>query len=246
MPQTFYRCEIWLPSRLDSEEDDDYYPDYESCKQFIADVYEDYFKWDDADQIRFKIRKCWIRRDAPEMIVEFNAKWEMISIWQQGIVVEDICAELDDFAGMWFDFPTPFKKGDILIGSSIDLAWCRSDVFVLDWVITNDRELVKKRKDGWDSMDMVAIGYFQEGDGRVYHECMHDYMNLQYYHGELMGIKRILKALSSFQKGEVELDLFINAYHTILTEEQFKRIYPKYYTEEGMKLVGLEKREDLE
>ena len=68
-------------------------------------------------------------------------------------------------------------------------------------------------------------------------------MNLQYYRGELTGKRRILKALSRFQKGEIDIEQFVDAYQTILLEEHLKSVYPQHYTEEGMKLMGLEKRD---
>ncbi len=45
---------------------------------------------------------------------------------------------------------------------------------------------------------MTAHGYFQWDDGSVYWECMHHYLDLEYYREEPQGIRRILKAFSSF------------------------------------------------
>lgn len=62
---------------------------------------------------------------------------------------------------------------------------------------------------------------------------------------EIDGKRRILKALSSFWKGEVEIELFVNAYHAILMDEYINNIYPRYFSDEGMALVGLKNRKDM-
>ena len=242
--QTFYTCSIWLPKLQKSEEYRDNYLNDQDCQRFIMDVYGDDYKREDADQIRIKVCKHWIGKDAPYMMIEYNAKWEIMSVLQNGVVVEDICAECDDFEGMWFNFPTPFKKGDIVVGSCLDRCWMRSDIFVLEGVITDDKSFVERRKSGWDNSDMIAWGAFQEEDGRIFHECMPGYMDLKYYHGEFPGVRRILQALSSFWKDEVPIELFVNAYHAILMEAYVNNIYPRYFTDEGMALVGLKNRKE--
>ena len=86
---------------------------------------------------------------------------------------------------------------------------------------------------------MIATGYFQEECGSIYYECMHSYMNLEYYRDELTGKRRILKALSSFMKEEIDIALYSDAYRVILLEEYTKENFPKYYTDEGLELAGL-------
>ena len=94
---------------------------------------------------------------------------------------------------------------------------------------------------------MTADGYFQSGgpryggNGRIYWECMHDYLSLEYYRGGLEGSKRILKAVSNFLKGELDLDHVLNAYHIILNEENAD-CFRKFLgiTQEGLRLAGLQ------
>ena len=90
-----------------------------------------------------------------------------------------------------------------------------------------------------DESDMNAWGYFQNQDGTVYHEVMSNYMDLEYYRGELSGKKRILKALSNHIKGEIDVGLFANAYHKILCEEYAKSQNPWNITPEGLAAAGL-------
>ena len=44
---------------------------------------------------------------------------------------------------------------------------------------------------------------------------MHDYLGLEYYTGPLGGKKRILKAVSNYLKGEIDLTLALNAYYCL-------------------------------
>ena len=166
------------------------------------------------------------------------------------------------FEWMWFDFPTPFKRGDVVVSQ---YSPCGYNVHGDDpFVLTNlcswggaqlrengcpDREgryawadklLVRHRECG-DETDMTAHGYFQSEDGGIYHECMHHYLDLAYYREEPQGARRILRALSNFIKGEIGEDLFAVAYHAILQEEDLRRQREKLscFTDEGLRLAGL-------
>ena len=103
-----------------------------------------------------------------------------------------------------------------------------------------DRQLRYHRENA-DETDMTAYGYFQWEDGRVYYECMHHYLDLEYYREEPQGVRRILKAFSSFEKEEISSDLFALAYHAILEEEKSKREREELscFTDEGLRLAGL-------
>ena len=111
------------------------------------------------------------------------------------------------------------------------------------WLQAVNREwpelVIERHKKDADSSDMIATGYFQEECGSIYYECMHSYMNLEYYRDELTGKRRILKALSSFMKEEIDIALYSDAYRVILLEEYTKENFPKYYTDEGLELAGL-------
>lgn len=144
------------------------------------------------------------------------------------------------FDGLWFDFPTPFKKGDILCQYDLDgketSGFCRGP-FVIKG-ITPDEVRDWTRKDG-DTSDMNAWGYFQDPDGTIYYKVMHNYMNLEYYHGELTEKKRILKALGNFLKGEIDVELMCRAYHYLMCDEYTKDSIPQGFTNEGLKLAGV-------
>ena len=171
---------------------------------------------------------------------------------------------LQAFEYMWFDFPTPFGKGDIVVSKYSPFGYnlFGNEPFVLtnlcSWGSQElkingysdkdgryayaDRQLRYHRKNA-DETDMTAYGYFQWEDGRVYYECMHHYLDLEYYREEPQGIRRILKAFSSFEKEEIGSDLLAIAYHVILEEEKNKRERESLscFTDEGLHLAGLMK-----
>lgn len=103
-----------------------------------------------------------------------------------------------------------------------------------------DRQ-IRYHRGNADGSDMTAYGYFQWEDGRVYYECMHHYLDLEYYREEPKGIRRILKAFSSFEKKEIGSDLFALAYHVILEEEKAKRERDSLscFMDDGLRLAGL-------
>lgn len=138
--------------------------------------------------------------------------------------------------GLEFDFPTPFTKGDIL---------CESEVYEMnpslraDLFVITDLPACSKNESYRDGCRMKVWGFFLKYDGTLQYEDMYNYMNLEYFRGELSGKKRILKALSNYIKGEIDVGLFANAYHKILCEEYAKSQNPWNITSEGLAAAGI-------
>lgn len=144
---------------------------------------------------------------------------------------------------MWFAFPTPFKRGDIVIDPerpNPSRLWSGPFVFndtAAEW-------LGARGKTGHDYTDMTASGWFQDEDGQIYGEVMHDYMSLEFYPEEkLEGSQRILIALSNRIKNEIDDELFAKAYSYYLAEALAKKVKPQWYTDEGLRLIGLHGRD---
>ena len=144
-------------------------------------------------------------------------------LWQEGgglftNVEMDI---LYTFAYFWFQSPTPFQRGDIVWDTESKIP------FVLDFVCYQEADpcsIARWEREG-DETDMTASGYFIEESGQVFHNVRDNYLSLEYYPKKPEGAKRILKALSSYLKKEIDLALLLNIYTMILQEE--KRIQPK-------------------
>ncbi|MCR5685894.1 MAG: hypothetical protein K6G81_10835 [Lachnospiraceae bacterium] len=153
------------------------------------------------------------------------------------------------FDGLWFDFPTPFKKGDLVHKVGDDLrghafGLC-SGVCVLTSLFTwglTDEEKRKHYTEGrsGDITDMTYYGYFQDEDGTLYHECSWTYMDLEYHREPLEGVQRVCKALSSLLKDEIDIGLFSLANRQFILEKQEEIIKEHcHFTEEDLRLAGL-------
>ena len=109
------------------------------------------------------------------------------------------------FFYLHFDFPTPFKKGDIICPAKVKYknpkAW--DATFVI----------------GEDSEDGTPVGYMAE-DEYVYRERIHSYMDFELLQGEPRRDRRMLLPLSKYLKGEIDLALLLGASRMITLEMQ--------------------------
>ena len=231
---------------------------YDTAEECFEDVYAD----EDLipSIVCIQLTKQWIGENRA-LTLSVKVDKTVIDIEAQELDEEEHDL-LQAFDWMWFDFPTPFKRGDIVVSKYSPFGYnlCGDEPFVLTnlcgWgseqlrqnrysdhdkrYVWADRQLLRHRKSA-DGTDMTAQGYFQWEDGRVYYECMHHYLDLEYYREEPKGIRRILKAFSSFEKKEIGSDLFALAYHVILEEEKSKRERESLscFMDDGLRLAGL-------
>ena len=146
------------------------------------------------------------------------------------------------FKAMWFEIPTPFKKGDILIDANVLLYKnSHENVFVLENLVHWDERWRERNKADGDASDMIGWGYWLDSDGSVYWESAHDYQDLEYYRGELHGKARTLLAISHFIKYEISLHLLMDAYYVICNgKEGFNE---QCLTKEDRQLIELLKKD---
>ena len=148
------------------------------------------------------------------------------------------------FPTLWFAFPVPFQKGDIVRQTRQYI--CEACSYDGEPFVLEETCVEVSRRLGHpltDMTDMTAYGYFQDWWGGLYHECMQSYLSLDYVPPEeLTGKRRVLTTLSSVLKGEIDVSLFARAYHQILLEEHARDVRPKDITPEGLRLAGLEER----
>ena len=244
-PYTFFSYEF-LKSKEDVWDDDYCYPEvnFNTCFESAIETCRAYRNNQDTSDSRIRIKKQWFDGSGSAIEVEFAFSGEVIKIINYGECTEEELNLVDfGFDGMWFDFPNPFKKGDIICNpgrfSSADFE-CDYGPCVLEEEVPVRRCVeIWKKPGGGDCSDMVVNGLFQNEDGTVFDECTANYMNFEYYRGELDGKKRILKAISNYLKGNISLELLLAAYHTILTEEWSKDTSPRNITDKGLILAGL-------
>ena len=150
-----------------------------------------------------------------------------------------------NFDEMWFDFPVPFKKGDILVPvhkPGPNYRWSESGPVVMDGITPWQTELNERiqNKIHGDSSDMLVWGFFQDPDGRIYHECEFNYMDYEYYKGQFNGPRRLLIALSNFVKGNIRVELLLTAYRKVIMDEVCDDVMlHSWYSKEELSLAGL-------
>lgn len=207
--------------------------------------------WDEEDGIvKTYVYKRWLRSKENS-----NEKWirtqlipggEKISKIHTGgdILTEEEMNLFSLFETFWIYVPVPFQKGDIVYAPWSQGMFCPSDYMpgVLEHICYQGREVewIEHERQHADYSDMTAWCYFLVDDGRIYYECMHDYLSLEYYPKELTGKERVFQPISSYMKGKIDIELLLNAYTIILGEERISDL--RNYlgvTDEGLRLTGL-------
>lgn len=136
------------------------------------------------------------------------------------------------FDGLWFDFPTPFKKGDILW----DPQKPGSDGMNYGPFVN-----MGVSPDGSEN-DGLCYGCFLNADGSFYKTKTHGsrYTDLEFYDPSLLkGPHRTLVALGSFLQGKIDEILFAQAYHQLLTAGCASYYMPAGYSADALALAGI-------
>lgn len=150
----------------------------------------------------------------------------------------------DFFEGMWFKFPTPFKKGDILtmVGVKPYRCW---DFHMGSFVMEGGMfmpEMQPKLPPNGDTTDMTAWGYFVDEEGIIFDDTIWNYMDLEYERKKMIGRERILYSISSFMKEEIDLGLLLNAQRNFIGESiDMKDYIENLYLKERLEYAGIRK-----
>ncbi len=232
-----------------------YFADLQSAIADYKKEKEDYLS-DGMLRVKFAKRSL-LREPDPdrdcEITVHMTTDLDVIDVDYYGLKeLSDEEFALDSrFAQMWFAFPTPFKRGDIVIDRS-----CRhnffSGPFVLDGLLSWDREtllkngfseqspMVKSRDEqiarltkSGDTSDMDYYAVYLDADDtgfpRIYNEVFWTYLNLERYVEPLKGMYRMLKPVSSaltydpeYGGPSIEPELFCSAFQLIMMEQMCK------------------------
>ncbi len=216
------------------------YSSYEKCYDEMATEIKEYN--DDDLAFEAEIRRLVVdqRRNAIE--VEYSKSGEITAISTNRDMSPKDFQIYDFFELIWLCFPAPFKVGDIIYNPYRPLP-VGSDPVVMTGM--TPMYYAKNGKKLCDTSDMNVDGYFQDEEtGTIYHEVTWNYMDFEYYPAELLtGKKRILKALSNYLKEQIDIELFIKAYHLIILEETKNDLTPRgWYTDDGLILAGLQEQ----
>ena len=106
------------------------------------------------------------------------------------------------FSEMYFDFPIPFKKGDLVQNTQTKEPFVLMDTSLWQRLQAADpNHCGKPRHPG---RDMYAFGYsYDEKDRFLYNDYMCNYLDIEYCKLPLSGGEKILEAYSRFVKGEI-------------------------------------------
>ena len=110
------------------------------------------------------------------------------------------------FFYLHFDFPTPFKKGDIICPAK-KVKYKNPKAWDATFVV------------GEDSEDGTPVGYMAE-DEYVYCERIYSYMDFELLEGEPRRDRRMLLPISKYLRGEIDLALLLGACRMITLEMQ--------------------------
>ena len=183
----------------------------------------------------YTIRKKSLVHPEYELKIAYNGNDELDEIvWQWPRKEEYDAILTESFEGLWFDFPTPFQKGDIVWVPTPkeSIIWLCDGGFVLLGLET--WEPSKDVREKGDNSDMVGFGYFVADNGNVYYEVMHNYMDLEFYTGPYKANERILPAVSRFVKGEIGLDFLLRIQRRLLVDMQLDGIWLENWPSNGL------------
>lgn len=143
------------------------------------------------------------------------------------------------FDEMWFNFPVPFKCGDIVYLKNDYHPMEHNPIVWKDTPIEREEYAKKRLERGGDTSDMNFTGYAVSEC--VYSEVWWNYMDAELYREELTGINRLLIPVSNYLKGKLDkncLDIVMAGYHQILTEEKLVQVTPRGILNEYLEMAG--------
>lgn len=221
----------------DSDWTKEYETVYGSLEECVKEYKENWFE----GIIRYRIRKQSLEDVKKVIEMEFRENGELEDLWQGEIVNESEKKALtNNFEGFWFNFPTPFKKGDLLWIPNLN----RSDetggeeCFVLDELSTwNPPEHIRNHG---DDTDMCGHCYCLAPDNTIFYDSICNYMDFEFYNGPYSLEKKILVALSKFLKGEITVDILLNAYQWVKQKIEVENSFLDSWQLERLKEMEIE------
>lgn len=197
------------------------------------------------------------------IVAQMRADGTVMSLYDEGWTEEEFDL-MWGFRALWFDFPTPFQCGDVLVCKNSPFLGEveQPRPFVLTFLRTWGREDAlrmgesEERAEGFEMVlnrlrevgDMYvrsASGFLLKGSS-LQRDDIERYLDCEYCREELKGEMRILKALSLHAKGQIGIELLLKTYHIVLLEEEMRREKKSLYDfpSTALKEVGIDFGED--
>ena len=208
----------------------EYTSSIKNTKKKYTDVLEDVGSYlnEFNDTVKYQIIKKYLWEQEKIIYAEYN----VVNKESKLVDIREAESDFLDIDNIFLNIPTPFKKGDILFAKNSSI---KLDIFVLDYLCTWRNNL---QEENCDSSDMVGYGYYmyKKDSTDFIKDYKWDYDSFEYCNIDLTGNNRILKDISSFLKGKIDLELFTHAYNIYKAENTTK--LQNYYTDEALKLAG--------
>ena len=200
-----------------------------------------------------KLKKICLNAPNASLALYMTPEREVFRIDAFGVLSEDedgIYNRL--FDGLWFEFPLPFKKGDILQYCTCPYDPCtyrpeiNSAVLLEDDLKPYDNMRKTLLTEG-DHTEMAIRGFYCDELGKFYYESEGVYLDYELQYLPLPDDEKALIPLSNYFKGEISVDILCNAYHILLSERHSDdmRRYMNI-TDKGLELAGLKEQNGRE
>lgn len=147
------------------------------------------------------------------------------------IIDIDILNMFDIFRELAFDFPVPFKAGDIVFNKysyQEPVVFCSVGHFPQS----------KSSRINGNVLDMT-YNCIAVIDDSLQKDFDFNYMDLEYYTEDLADEYKLLLPVSLFIKDEIDIALCCDAFHSLALKDYIEKSMPRGYTNEIMKELGM-------
>ena len=200
--------------KFDWVEEGNFFQDFSTA---LTHLKKNYMK-DPFNKIRFTKQyfASTENENARKIILEMNPDLEILSVNECNILKDSQVDLFLTFEGMWFSFPTPFRRGDILLNPTLSqqpfvlkeiCIWGSKELLENGYleedglVKSADRTVERLSRHG-DTSDMnYSACYIDEDAGKgfyIFSDVFRNYLHLERYTQSLKGEQRALAALGRY------------------------------------------------
>ena len=237
MISSFYKTEDNAVFSYRMYFDDESYRDWYNMPMLFGSFDEAYAQFKDYDEPPYanfvEFVKTYTGAEVKKILVRFNLKNEIVRVEEENYLTNEKDFEIFEFGfhEMNFEFPLPFKKGDIIRrakGMYVIPSWYYEN-YVFESVV----------KDGGYT---VVKGYAADSVGNIQHESIHLYMDFEYMTLPLGDKDNVLTPVSKYLSGDIGLALLLGAYRYIVGKYELReqKLYHLHCTKEEKELAGIE------
>lgn len=202
-----------------------------------------------------------------ELWIETDRQLNVLSLGEKDCLLDSEIDIAVAFEGMWFSFPTPFHRGNILVNqrnpeSPIVLqdisVWGREELLRNrfsedDLFVKNAEKRLERCQRYGDTSDMNYCAYYLSADRTgEYHLCSEvfwSYLDLERYEKPLEGEAKILSVaaggIQPDRQKRADIELVCNAVRLFIQEEQCRKLrkwMEEIYTKESLEALEMVKK----